>query len=183
MFRLTGRRRQSDWATTRWPVRPSAPRPLVALSVGQRRIMTPSRESPVATEADSANHSPERAEPATRAMPSILVVDDEPNIVDLLVLALEDEGYHVASAYDGEQAWRLVRQHQPDLIISDVSMPRLNGLDLFDRLQERRQLARIPVILMSAVRRTVDRPGAVFIPKPFDLGGLLDLVQAKLAVA
>jgi CheY-like chemotaxis protein len=139
-----------------------------------------SRESPVANE---ANLSPERAGATTRPRPFILVVDDEPNIVELLVLALEDEGYHVDRAYDGEQAWRLVRQHQPDLIISDISMPRLNGLDLFDRLQERRQLARIPVILMSAVRRTVDRPGALFVSKPFDLGGLLDLVQAELAIA
>ncbi len=142
--------------------------------------MTSSPESPVASQ---ARPSLERANPATRTMPSILVVDDEPNIVDLLVLALEDEGYHVDSAYDGEQAWRLVHQHQPDLIISDISMPRLSGLDLLDRLREQRPLARIPVILMSAVRRTVDRPGAVFIPKPFDLGGLLDLVEAELAVA
>jgi CheY-like chemotaxis protein len=142
--------------------------------------MTSSRESPVANQ---ANHSPEGADPTTRTVPSILVVDDEPNIVELLVLALEDEGYQVASASDGEQAWRLVQQHQPDLIISDISMPRLNGLDLLDRLRERRQLAQIPVILMSAIRRSVNRPGAVFVPKPFDLGGLLDLVESELAVA
>lgn len=142
--------------------------------------MTSFLESPVANQ---ASHSLERASPATRATTSILVVDDEPNIVELLVLALEDEGYHVASAYDGEQAWGLVRQHQPDLIISDISMPRLNGLDLLDRLRERRPLARIPVILMSAVRRSIDRPGAVFVSKPFDLGGLLDLVEAELAIA
>lgn len=117
---------------------------------------------------------------ARRTIPSILVVDDEPYIVDLLVIALQDEGYHVASASDGEQAWRLVHQQQPDLIISDISMPRLSGIDLLNRLRERRQSARIPVILMSAVRRSVDRPGAVFVPKPFDLGGLLDLVETKL---
>lgn len=142
--------------------------------------MTSSRESPVANQ---VNHSPERARPATRTVPFILVVDDEPYIVDLLVLALEDEGYHVAHAYDGEQAWRLVHQHKPDLIISDISMPRLSGLGLLDRLREQRLLAQIPVILMSAVRRKVNRPGTVFVPKPFDLGGLLDLVESELAVA
>lgn len=133
--------------------------------------------------ASQSTHTLQRAEPAMRTVPSILVVDDEPYIVDLLVLALEDEGYQVAHAYDGEQAWRLVHQQPPDLIISDISMPRLNGLDLLDRLREQGRLARIPVILMSAVRRKVDRPDIAFVPKPFDLGGLLDLVETKLSIA
>ncbi|MDQ3655346.1 MAG: response regulator [Chloroflexota bacterium] len=115
--------------------------------------------------------------------PTILIVDDEPFIVDLLALALEDEGYQVSRAYDGEQAWSSVCKRRPDLIISDVSMPRLDGLDLLNRLRQRRGLARIPVILMSAARRSVDIPNTVFIPKPFDLDRLLSLVQAELAVA
>ena len=142
--------------------------------------MTPFRDVPVATH---PRYSLQRAGATTPTAPHILVVDDEPYIVDLLVLALEDEGYHVAHAYDGEQAWRLVHQQPPDLIISDISMPRLNGLDLLDRLREQGRLARIPVILMSAVRRKVDRPDIAFVPKPFDLGGLLDLVETKLSIA
>src|SRR5688500_3133411 len=92
------------------------------------------------------------SEPVNSAAPTILVVDDEPQIVDLLTSALEDEGYQVACAYDGEQAWNLVHQQPPDLIISDVSMPRLDGLDLVRRLRRCWQLARTPVILMSAAQ-------------------------------
>ena len=121
--------------------------------------------------------------PTRAGASAILVVDDEPQIVDVLRSALEDEGYQVACAYDGEQAWDLVHQQPPDLIISDVSMPRLDGLDLVRRMRRCWRLARTPVILMSAARRTVDAPDAVFVPKPFDLDRILALVQAKLAVA
>lgn len=117
------------------------------------------------------------------ASPTILIVDDEPFIVDLLALALQDEGYQVACAYDGEEAWRLVCAHRPDLIISDVSMPRLDGLHLLHRLRRQRVLAQIPVILMSAARRRLDTVDAVFVAKPFDLERMLSLVQAELPVA
>jgi DNA-binding response OmpR family regulator len=131
------------------------------------------RDGPADAESDSANS----------ATPTILVVDDEPQIVDLLTSALEDEGYQVACAYDGEQAWNLVHQQAPDLIISDVSMPRLDGLDLVRRMRRCWQLARTPVILMSAAQRTVDVQDAVFVPKPFDLDRMLSLVHSELVVA
>lgn len=115
--------------------------------------------------------------------PTILIVDDEPFIVDLLASALQDEGYKVERAYDGEEAWRLVCAHQPDLIISDVSMPRLDGLDLLNRLRRQRVLAQIPVILMSAARSRLDTDDAVFVAKPFDLDRMLSLIQAELPVA
>lgn len=140
--------------------------------------MSVSRGAPAPNQSEPAASSsgPDAPDP-----PFVLVVDDEPFIVDLLTLALEDEGYQVAGAYDGEQAWDLVHQQPPDLIITDVSMPRLDGVDLVRRLRCRRVLASIPVILMSAARRAVEVPGAVFVPKPFDLDRLLSLVQAKLA--
>jgi two-component system alkaline phosphatase synthesis response regulator PhoP len=59
----------------------------------------------------------------------VLIVDDEPAIVDLLAFLFEDEGYEVLRAYDGEQGLRLAKRVHPDLVISDVSMPRLTGLD------------------------------------------------------
>lgn len=115
--------------------------------------------------------------------PTILIVDDEPFIVDLLALALQDEGYQVARAYDGEEAWRLLCAHRPDLIISDVTMPRLDGLHLLHRLRRQRVLAQIPVILMSAARRRIDAGDAAFVAKPFDLDRMLSLVHAKLPAA
>lgn len=124
-----------------------------------------------------------QSDPSSSVAPTILVVDDEPHIVDLLATVLADEGYQVARAYDGEQAWNLVHQRPPNLIISDVSMPRLDGLDLVQRLHQCELPAPVPVILMSAAGRKVDAPGAKFVPKPFDLDGMLALVRAELTAA
>ncbi|MDQ3693376.1 MAG: response regulator [Chloroflexota bacterium] len=115
------------------------------------------------------------------ASPAILVVDDEPSIVDVIAFLLEDEGYRVLRAYDGEQAWGIVSARCPDLIISDVYMPHLNGLDFLKRLRRRPPLSRIPVILMSAARRDLIVPNAAFVAKPFDLERMLSLVNAALA--
>jgi CheY-like chemotaxis protein len=113
--------------------------------------------------------------------PTILVVDDEPFIVDVIAFLLEDEGFQVYRAYDGEQAWKMVGQRCPDLIISDVYMPRLNGLDFLNRLRQRPPLSHIPVILMSAARRELAEPNAAFLAKPFDLDRMLSLVHTELA--
>lgn len=130
----------------------------------------------------TATHFPEAAfHAADRVPPAILVVDDEPFIVDVIAFLLEDEGFQVLRAYDGEQAWKIVSQRCPDLIISDVYMPRLTGLDLVQRLRQRPLLARIPVILMSAARRDLAPANAVFLAKPFDLDRILALVRAQLA--
>jgi len=111
----------------------------------------------------------------------ILIADDEPYIVDLVVALLEDEGFAVDSAYDGEEAWQKAFRHRPDLVITDISMPRLSGLDLLRRLRAERGLSRTPVILMSAVARDAAVADAAFLPKPFDLDSMLDLVEAELA--
>ncbi|MBA2519195.1 MAG: response regulator [Chloroflexia bacterium] len=129
---------------------------------------------------DVAGHpAPKRT--AGTASPAILVVDDEPYIVDVIAFLLEDEGFRVLRAYDGEQAWGIVSTRCPDLIISDVYMPRLNGLDFLKRLQQRPPLSYIPVILMSAARRDLIVPNAAFVAKPFDLDRMLSLVNAALA--
>ncbi len=113
--------------------------------------------------------------------PRVLVVDDEPQIVDLLATLLEEEGYQVYRAYDGEEAWELSGRHRPDLVISDVTMPRLDGLGLLRRFRGTGSLRGTPVILMSAAVRRIDGAGATFLPKPFDLDGLLSLVERELA--
>jgi CheY-like chemotaxis protein len=115
-------------------------------------------------------------------MPAVLVVDDEAFIVDFLAILLEDEGFRVLRAYDGEQAWRLAQAEHPSLIISDVMMPRMTGLELLERLRSSGDgLARLPVILMSAVARGTPRADAAFIPKPFDIERMLSLVSRELA--
>ena len=109
--------------------------------------------------------------------PTVLIADDEPAIVDLLSQFLEDEGYVVECASDGQMALEMTRQSRPDLVIADVMMPKMDGFDLLDELASDGHA--VPVILMSAavVSR---REGVPFIAKPFDLGELLDLVTSHL---
>jgi len=110
----------------------------------------------------------------------ILIVDDEPAIVELLALLFEEEGYEVLRAYDGEQGLRVAKGERPDLVITDVSMPRLTGLDLLRGLRANGSRD-TPVILMSAVVRDVPAENCVFVPKPFDLDRMLTLAEAQIA--
>ncbi len=128
---------------------------------------------------EMVNHD-EQGNDRARDRPRILIVDDEPAIVELLVLLFEDEGYDVWCAYDGEQGLRVAKQVHPDLVISDVSMPRLTGLDLLHDLRAN-GTRETPVILMSAVVREVPANQCLFVPKPFDLDCILSLARAQLA--
>ncbi len=109
--------------------------------------------------------------------PVVLVVDDERPIVDLLQDLLQDQGYEVRRAYDGMTALQIIERDPPDLVVTDVMMPRLDGLALFNEIRTR--AATMPVILMSAAvtPRKID---ATFVPKPFDIDTLLNLVDEKL---
>lgn len=104
----------------------------------------------------------------------ILVVDDERFIVSLLTEILEDEGYVVRIASDGEAALQEIETTRPDLVVADIMMPRLDGLTLAATLRSWQQP--IPVILMSAAV-TPRSQGVSFIPKPFDIDDLLVAVE------
>ena len=116
-----------------------------------------------------------------RHAPCVLVVDDEAYIVDFLCMLLEEEGYDVLRAYDGQEALELVRLQHPDLVISDVMMPKMNGLELLDRLRASPDDASPAVILMSAVSRMADMTDVQFLAKPFDIDRMLEMVTAELA--
>ncbi|HEV2529519.1 MAG TPA: response regulator [Thermomicrobiales bacterium] len=108
---------------------------------------------------------------------TILVVDDEQFIVSLLTEILEEEGYRVRVAGDGEAALEEISRSRPDLVVADIMMPRLNGLSLAANL---RSLPHpIPVVLMSAAV-TPRHQGITFIPKPFDIDDLLRVVDDVL---
>src|SRR5918995_2136423 len=119
--------------------------------------------------------APRKAPPATTA---VLVVDDERYIVDLLSDLLEDEGYQVDRAYDGVAALEQIGRHQPDLVVADVMMPRLDGLSLADEINARG--LGIPIILMSAAV-TPRTDHVAFIPKPFDIEAMLGLIERLLS--
>ena len=105
---------------------------------------------------------------------TVLIVDDEPAITDLLAALFEDEGYAVRRAHDGHAALDEIARDPPGLVVTDVMMPRLDGLTLTNRLRQRGD--RTPVVLMSAVYADVDIPGVRFVPKPFDLDYIVAVV-------
>lgn len=112
---------------------------------------------------------------------TILIADDEEFIVDLLATLLEDEQYRVLRAYDGEQAFLAVEHERPNLIITDVMMPRLTGTELARRIRAKEPAPPTPIILMSAVRQPPTIPDTHYLAKPFDIDQVLDLVERLLA--
>lgn len=106
---------------------------------------------------------------------TILVVDDDPHIVDILAELLTDEGYAVRRAHDGQAALDEIRRESPALIVTDVMMPKLDGVSLTKHLRDREDPT--PVVLMSAVYAGIDLPGVDFVPKPFDLEYIVKVVN------
>lgn len=113
----------------------------------------------------------------TTRQQTILVVDDEQFIVSLLTEILEEEGFRVRNAGDGEAALQEIERLRPDLVVADIMMPRLNGLSLAANLRAREDP--IPVVLMSAAV-TPRHQGITFLPKPFDIDDLLQVVHGAL---
>jgi DNA-binding response OmpR family regulator len=109
----------------------------------------------------------------------VLVVDDERAFAELLAELLEQEGYAVEQAYDGEQALRIIGRGQPpDVVLSDVMLPRLSGPELVTAARRLHPSSRLPFILLSAGRDPkVSAEGIHFMPKPLDFERLLYLVK------
>ena len=113
-------------------------------------------------------------------MPSlVLVVDDEPDIRLVLSHVLADEGYHVHAAADGQEALDIIERESPDVIITDVRMPRVDGIELVRRLRAGGR--DLPIVIVSAHYAAVDLPGVRFVPKPFDLDHIVEAVELSLA--
>jgi two-component system response regulator MprA len=124
------------------------------------------------------DHPAIRRDDANDVMPTVLVVEDEPVIRELMAILLEEEGYAVHQAVDGLQALEMLEQQGIDLVLSDVKMPRLDGASLVHRLRSRGDA--IPVVLMSAVYAEVDLPGVRFLRKPVNCEHLLTIITAAL---
>jgi CheY-like chemotaxis protein len=121
----------------------------------------------------------------------ILVVDDDPDLVEAVSLKLESEDFRVAKAYDGVQAWQRIKEERPDLIILDVMMPKKNGYQVCDEIKQDPEYKDITVVLLTAVGDAVtstsythwDGKTALaeeFIPKPIDLDNLMDIIKDYL---
>jgi two-component system alkaline phosphatase synthesis response regulator PhoP len=99
----------------------------------------------------SENHREREGKPMTRAEDkTILVVDDEPDVRNYLRMILEDAGFQVLTAGDGEEALALVRSQRPDFISLDLIMPRMSGHKFLYELKRDRNLSRIPVLIITA---------------------------------
>jgi DNA-binding response OmpR family regulator len=117
---------------------------------------------------------------------TILIVDDESVNVEMLSQELDEEGYRLLTAVDGEEALIKVQEHQPDLILLDVMMPRVDGFTVCRILKGSGKTVLIPVILLTALRSHEDRVRGIeagaddFISKPFDRDELLAKIRALL---
>jgi DNA-binding response OmpR family regulator len=116
----------------------------------------------------------------------ILLVEDEPDIADLLVHVLEDAGYHVRHAPDGQEAIALLGRFSVDLVVSDALMPRMDGLEMLARMRRSSALREIPVLIVSALDEEDlrCRSSSVFsyLQKPFKVRQLLDQVRALMTI-
>ncbi len=116
-------------------------------------------------------------------MTTILVVEDELAIATMIQEILEDEGYRVTTASNGQEGWLRVAEEAPDLVLTDVMMPVMDGLTLCRQLHTDDATRHIPVIVMSA-GRGIDIDGSshvAFVRKPFLITLLLDTIAQALA--
>jgi DNA-binding response OmpR family regulator len=118
---------------------------------------------------------------------NLLIVDDEPNIVISLEFLLEQAGYQVRVAHDGQQAWEAIQAQPPDLVLLDVMLPQLSGFDVCQKIRETPALQGMRVVMLTAKGREVEVSkglalGAdVYISKPFSTQELLAQVRDLLA--
>jgi CheY-like chemotaxis protein len=116
-------------------------------------------------------------------VPKVLIVDDDADIVMMLVQVLQDEGYAVRAAV-GEEALALAVADQPDVILLDIMMPGMDGVEVCRRLRANPRSARAPVIAMSASHRLRERASQMdvdgLLAKPFDLDELLANIERLL---
>ena len=117
-------------------------------------------------------------------MTTILIVDDEPPILDLVRFTLEDAEVRVVEASDGVEALALARRLRPDLILLDVHMPRLDGLEACRQIRRDPALAQTPIVMLTAAGQEADRArgreaGAdEYLTKPFSPLALIGLVKS-----
>jgi len=122
-------------------------------------------------------------------MPTILVVDDEPPILELVRFTLEDEQIRVLEAGDGLQALETALAVRPDLILLDVQMPRLDGLEVCRRLRADASLAGTRIVMLTAAGQDADRARGLaagadeYLTKPFSPLALFTLVRSLLPEA
>ena len=119
-----------------------------------------------------------------KANETILIVEDDRALRDGLALNLRLEGYRILTATDGVEGARMAFENRPDLIVLDIMMPGLTGLDILEELRE--QGERVPVLILSARDTTLDKVEGLrlgaddYLTKPFDLPELIARIEVML---
>ena len=119
----------------------------------------------------------------------VLIVDDDPDLVETVCMMLEDKGYEVGKAYDGVEGKESIQQRRPDLLVLDVMMPRKDGYKLCAELKADSATRDIPIILLTAVGEAVTTTSYThaqgmsteaeeYIPKPVDSKTLVEAVES-----
>lgn len=111
---------------------------------------------------------------------TIMVVEDDHHLAELVATALESDGFHVETAQDGQDALDKVERHPPDVIILDLGLPRVSGLQVVKRCRENPATRRVPIIIASASHAHLferDLESLVYMEKPFSIDVLRVLVE------
>jgi DNA-binding response OmpR family regulator len=117
---------------------------------------------------------------------TVLIVDDEPDIVETLKFLVESEGYLCITAFDGEEALKLAKNQKPDLIILDVMLPKINGYKVSRLLKFDSKYKDIPILMVTARSQEEDKligeeTGAdEYITKPFDINEIIEKMNVHL---
>ena len=117
----------------------------------------------------------------------ILAVDDEPNILLSIEFILEQEGYDVHTACDGEEAMEMAEKVEPDLVLLDIAMPYKDGYEVCTLLRKHEKLASVKVVMLTAKGQSLDKKkglevGAdVYLTKPFGADELLQAIESVLS--
>lgn len=118
---------------------------------------------------------------------TVLIADDEPNIVEALSFILDRENFDVSSAYDGETAVQKLLSHPPDIMILDIMLPKQNGFEVLKLVKADPGLKNLPVIILTAKGQSLDRKMAedmgadAFVTKPFSNKDIVATIKNLLA--
>ena len=117
---------------------------------------------------------------------NILIVEDEPSMVELLKYNLESEGFQVTSAADGEEAMLSIEEQKPDMVLLDWMLPKLSGIEICRRLRRDQEFRNLPVIMITARAEETDRVRGLdvgaddYVSKPFSPAELMARIRAVL---
>ena len=156
----------------------------IAVNLDIAQLLAGAAAQPLmAGNADAASPAP------LRALPGVLIVDDSLSVRNSLLQMVQDAGYRATSARDGVDAIDAIRDFRPDLVLTDLEMPNMNGLELTSHIRGRVDLKGLPVIMVTSRsqekhRRLAEQAGVdTYVTKPYNDGELLQQIRQALAAA